>query len=103
MTTRDTVGLTKRGDTGIRCGYHGGLPHRATMRASRSPQETGGWVAVSEACQRALRRPLSDPDPALACREAKTAHMAVGDRVRLITPLGTHEAPLRKEALHLQV
>jgi hypothetical protein len=29
--------------------------------------------------------------------------MAVGHRVRLSTPLGTHEAPMREEALHLQI
>ena len=86
-----------------------GLRSRYGQRAVRvyhypgPPQEAGGWGAVSEAYQRALRWRLPDPDPALACRQAETAHLAVGDRVRLSTPLGTHEAPLREEALHLQI
>jgi hypothetical protein len=33
----------------------------------------------------------------------ETAHRAVGHRVLLPIPLGTHKAPLREEALHLQV
>ena len=60
-------------------------------------------MAVSGAGQRASRRRLPDPDPTLACGEAETAHMAVRHRVLLPTPLSTHEAPMREEALHIQI
>ena len=50
-----------------------------------------------------LTTALPDPYPALACGNAEIAYMAVGHRVLLSTPLGTHEAPMREEALHLQI
>ena len=46
---------------------------------------------------------LPDPYPTLACGDAETAHRAVGHRILLPTPLGTHAAPMREEAVHIQV
>src|SRR5262245_45028259 len=73
------------------------------LSAPGSPQEAGGWVTVPGACQRASRRLLPDPYPALACGDAETTHIAVGHRVLLPTPLGTHEASMREEAMHIQI
>src|SRR5215813_1137866 len=77
---------TTQGD-GVLCCAHCSLRHTARQGAPPGAprRRADGWQSPG-AGQRASRRLLPDPDPALACGKAETTHMAVGDRVRLPTP-----------------
>ena len=90
---------TTKGDCVLGFDHCGLRQTSDTLSDSGSPRE----AAVSGACPMASRRLLPYPYTAIACGDAETAHIAVRHRVLLPTPLRTHVAPIREEAMHIQI